>query len=80
MKDTRKAGFYMHWNDILPSEVKCLATTLARKADMERQSNMTKDVLITISGVQKIDGELHDPIETVTPGEYYFRNGKHCIL
>lgn len=34
----------MHWNDILPSDVKCLATTLARKADMERQSNMTKDV------------------------------------
>ena len=41
---------------------------------------MTKDVLITISGLQKIDGEENDPIETVTPGEYYFRNGKHYIL
>ena len=41
---------------------------------------MTKDVLITISGIQTIDGEVNDPIETVTPGEYYFRNGKHYIL
>ena len=29
---------------------------------------MTKDVLITISGIQTIDGEVNDPIETVTPG------------
>ena len=41
---------------------------------------MKKDVLITISGVQTIDGEVNDPVETVTPGEYYFRNGKHYIL
>ena len=45
-----------------------------------RGPNMTKDVLITISGIQTIDGEVNDPIETVTPGEYYFRNGKHYIL
>ena len=36
---------------------------------------MTKDVLITICGIQKRDGETDEPIETVTPGEYYFRNG-----
>ena len=41
---------------------------------------MTKDVLITICGIQKRDGEADEPIETVTPGEYYFRNGKHYIL
>ena len=41
---------------------------------------MTKDVLITISGIHKIDGDVNTPIETVTPGEYYFRNGKHYIL
>ena len=41
---------------------------------------MTKDVLITICGIQKRDGETDEPIETVTPGEYYFRNGKHYIL
>ena len=31
-------------------------------------------------GIQKRDGETDEPIETVTPGEYYFRNGKHYIL
>ena len=42
---------------------------------------MTKDVLITISGIQTIDGEVNDPIETVTPGEYYFpqRQALHFI-
>ena len=39
---------------------------------------MTKDVLITVSGVQKdIDDE---PIELVTVGTYYLKNGKHYVL
>ena len=29
---------------------------------------MTKDVLITISGILTIDGDVNDPIETVTTG------------
>ena len=43
---------------------------------------MTKDVLITIRGIQKMNGDSNEdePIETITPGEYYFRNGKHYIL
>ena len=40
---------------------------------------MTKDVLITISGVQLLDEEDMD-VEMVTRGDYYQRNGKHYIL
>ena len=40
---------------------------------------MTKDVLITISGVQLLDEEDMD-VEMVTRGDYYHRNGKHYIL
>jgi len=41
---------------------------------------MTKDVLITIRGLQngpQTDGE---PIEMITTGEYYYKNNKHYIL
>lgn len=39
---------------------------------------MTKDVLVTISGVQfDIEDEA---IELVTDGTYYLKNGKHYIL
>ena len=40
---------------------------------------MTKDVLINISGLQ-MDVEPDNPIEMVTTGAYYLRNGKHYIL
>ncbi|HIQ75235.1 MAG TPA: DUF1934 domain-containing protein [Candidatus Cottocaccamicrobium excrementipullorum] len=40
---------------------------------------MTKDVLITISGVQLTDGESGD-VEMITTGAYYQKNGKHYIL
>lgn len=39
---------------------------------------MTKDVLITISGMQMIDGDNSD-IEMITTGAYYRKNGKHYI-
>lgn len=39
---------------------------------------MTKDVLITISGSQLLDGENSD-IEMITAGNYYLKNGKHYI-
>lgn len=41
---------------------------------------MTKQVLLTIAGLQIIDAEKADPIEIVTAGDYYFRNGKHYVL
>lgn len=39
---------------------------------------MTKDVLITISGMQ-FDIE-EEPVEFVTMGTYYLKNGKHYVL
>lgn len=39
---------------------------------------MTKDVLITISGLQMTDGENND-IEMIMAGNYYLKNGKHYI-
>lgn len=40
---------------------------------------MTKDVLISISGVHLTDGDSSD-VEVITPGSYYFRNGKHYVV
>ena len=39
---------------------------------------MTKDVLITISGIQMIDEEDSD-VEMIVRGDYYQKNGKHYI-
>ena len=39
---------------------------------------MTKDILINISGLQ-MDVDPNDPIEMMTTGAYYLRNGKHYI-
>lgn len=44
---------------------------------------MTKDVLVSISGLQIEAGEgglENEPIEVVTPANYFFKNGKHYIL
>lgn len=40
---------------------------------------MTKDVLVTISGLQFMDDDS-DSVELITSGSYYKRNGKHYIL
>lgn len=43
---------------------------------------MTKDVLLTISGLQfqaQEDG-AGEPIEVITPGDYYKKNEKHYVL
>lgn len=42
---------------------------------------MTKDVLIHVKGLQAINGEDGDsaPIEIVTVGQYYFREGNHYL-
>lgn len=44
---------------------------------------MTKDVLVSIRGLQNLGGDNEnecDSVETIYPGEYYFRNGTHYIL
>lgn len=41
---------------------------------------MTKDVLITVKGMQAIEnGEEPEEVEMVAKGDYYFRNGHHFI-
>lgn len=40
---------------------------------------MTKDVFVTISGLQFM-GEDNDSVELITSGSYYKRNGKHYVL
>lgn len=45
---------------------------------------MTKDVILTISGLhyETFAGqeEENEPIEVITPAVYYFKNGKHYII
>ena len=41
---------------------------------------MTKDIILTISGLHAADGETDDPVEIITPGQYFLKNGKHYIV
>ncbi|MDO4445554.1 MAG: DUF1934 domain-containing protein [Bacillota bacterium] len=43
---------------------------------------MTKEVLIHMKGLQTLGGleESEEPVEMMTVGEYYFRNGAHYLL
>lgn len=42
---------------------------------------MTKDVLVSIKGMQFLgmEEDPEEPIEIITPGSYYFRNGSHYV-
>ena len=40
---------------------------------------MTRDVIVSISGLQ-MDVDAETPLEVITMGNYYFKNGKHYIL
>ena len=40
---------------------------------------MDKDVLIHINGIQYTGGEEPEPVEVITPGQYYFKNGNHYL-
>ena len=45
---------------------------------------MTKDILVSISGLQMavndMEGNDDEPIEVLSAGSYYFKNGKHYVL
>ena len=41
---------------------------------------MTKEVLISITGLQMSPDEDQDTVEVIAAGEYYFRNGKHFLV
>lgn len=40
---------------------------------------MTKDILVSVSGIQ-FEIEPNEPVELITTGAYYNKNGKHYIL
>ena len=40
---------------------------------------MTKDVLITVSGLQ-FEAETEEAVEVISRGEYYCKNGKHYLI
>ena len=41
---------------------------------------MTKEVLVSISGLQMAPDEQTDSVEVIAPGEYYYRNNKHFVI
>ena len=41
---------------------------------------MTKDIILTISGLHATDGDSDAPIETMKPAQYYMKNGKHYVV
>lgn len=41
---------------------------------------MTKDVMISIRGLQFMENVQGEDVETVQQGEYYFKNGSHYLL
>ena len=42
---------------------------------------MTKDVLVTISGLQIMSmAEDSEPVEVITAGDYYKKNNKHYVI
>ena len=41
---------------------------------------MTKDVVISVRGLQVMDNESSEDIETVQQGEYFERNGSIFLL
>lgn len=41
---------------------------------------MTKDIILTISGLHATDGDSDGPVEIMTPAQYYLKNGKHYLL
>jgi len=42
---------------------------------------MNKEVLVSICGLQMMAGdENNEPVEVITPGDYYKKNGKHYVV
>lgn len=40
---------------------------------------MEKDVMIHINGMQYTGGDDPEPVEVITPGQYYYKNGNHYL-
>lgn len=41
---------------------------------------MTKEVMVSISGLQQGENMPDEPIEVFTPGTYYYKNSRHYVL
>ncbi len=41
---------------------------------------MTKEVIVSISGLQFAEDGANEPIEVITTGDYYNKNGKHYVI
>lgn len=41
---------------------------------------MTKEVLVSIKGLQQMFGDEQDEVEVICGGTYYFKNNKHYII
>lgn len=41
---------------------------------------MTKEVIVSISGLQFSEDGKNEPVEIITTGDYYNKNGKHYIV
>lgn len=51
-----------------------------RKNLFDGGEEMTKEVLVTISGIQFSEEPDGEPIEVITSGDYYKKNGKHYVI
>ncbi len=45
-----------------------------------KEKIMTKDVVVSLKGLQLAPDEQSDAVEVIAPGEYYIRNDKHYVL
>ncbi len=41
---------------------------------------MEKEVMIHINGMQYTGGDEPEPVEVITPGQYYYKNGHHYLM
>ena len=45
-----------------------------------KEKEMTKDVVVSLKGLQLAPDQQSDAVEVIAPGEYYIRNNKHYVL
>ena len=41
---------------------------------------MTKDIFLSLKGLQIENSEQAQELETITPADYYLRNGSHYVV
>lgn len=46
----------------------------------DKEKKMTKDVVVSLKGLQLAPDQQSDAVEVIAPGEYYIRNNKHYVL